>query len=621
MAIVCAMATLAGAADSRAQSNQTAIAVANSNDNTHPAGRLNGNVLTLRLELRPGIWYPENDGGENTIVNTFAEEGQAPQIPGPLVRVKDDAEVAASVKNTLAKIVYVHGLHAHPGSDKDVLEIPQGSTREVRFRPGDAGTYYYWASTRPGPIVTRGTEDTLLSGAFVVDPMRAPINDRVFVVNMWYTSEKPDFSDFKQIATINGKSWPYTEHLTYHVGEPVHWRFINTSLFDHAMHLHGFYFRVNGISDGEHSTTYDVAHTPEVVTQHFDPGETFDMTWKPDRVGRWIMHCHMTIHMVPQDRLPGVKPAAMRHTDSVESADMGGLILGINILPKPGVEPSAPSPFAPARKIQLLVRERPASEHSLAGLSYDQPENGKETPVEQLPLVGRPLVLTRGEATEITVVNHLQQPTTIHWHGIEIESYYDGVSGWTGTPPSLITPPIAPGKAFVVHITAPRAGTFIYHTHWHDAKQIAKGLAGPLLVLEPGQKFDPETDKTFLFTRGGEGFSEPLQLNGSPQPTPLALTAGKRYHLRFINMTPTDSDLKFSMLDGDKPIKWKAIAKDGQTLPPEQALIKDAKEQPLTVGETYDFEYQPEKPGELYLQASAFPRMWIRMSFTISPPH
>src|SRR6476659_5838910 len=184
MAIVCAMATLAGAADSRAQSNQTAIAVANSNDNTHPAGRLNGNVLTLRLELRPGIWYPENDGGENTIVNTFAEEGQAPQIPGPLVRVKDDAEVAASVKNTLAKIVYVHGLHAHPGSDKDVLEIPPGSTREVRFRPGAAGTYYYWASTRPGPIVTRGTEDTLLSGAFVVDRMRAPINDRVFVVNM-----------------------------------------------------------------------------------------------------------------------------------------------------------------------------------------------------------------------------------------------------------------------------------------------------------------------------------------------------------------------------------------------------------------------------------------------------
>ena len=425
VAVVCAMAALASAAASPAQSDHPIAA--SSNDNTHPAGRLDGNVLTLRLEVRPSRWYPEDVGGENTILNTFAEEGQAPQIPGPLIRVKEDTEVTASVRNTLAKIVYVHGLHAHPGVDKDVLEIPPGSTREGRFRSGAAGTYYYWASTRPGPIFTRGTEDTLLSGAFVVDRLGAPTNDRVFVVNMWYTGEKPDFSDFKQIASINGKSWPYTEHLTFHVGEPVHWRFINTSLFDHAMHLHGYYFRVNGISDGEHSTTYDVAHTPEVVTQHFDPGETFDMTWIPERVGRWVMHCHMTIHMVPQDRLPGVKPTAMRHTDSVESADMGGLILGINILPKPGVEPPAPSSFAPARKVQLLVRERPASEHSLAGLSYDQTENGKETPVEQLPLVGKPLVLTRGEATEITVVNHLQQPTTVHWHGIEIESYYDGI--------------------------------------------------------------------------------------------------------------------------------------------------------------------------------------------------
>ena len=453
----------AGATDSPAQLDHPAIATASSNDNTHPAGRLDGNVLTLQLELRPGRWYPEKDGGENTVVNTFAEEGRAPQIPGPLVRVKEDTEVAASVKNTLSKIVYVHGLHNHPGADKDVLEIPPGGTRQVRFRPGAAGTYYYWASTRSGPIFTRGTEDTMLSGGLVVDSTGEPINDRVFVVNMWYSSEKPDLSDFKQVATINGKSWPYTEHFTFHVGEPVHWRFINTSLFDHAMHLHGFYFRVNGISDGEHSTNYDVAHTPEVVTQHFNPGETFDMTWIPDRVGRWVMHCHMSIHMVPQDRLPGVKPTAM-HADSVESANMGGLILGINILPKPGGEPPAPSPFVPARKLRLLVRERPASEHSLAGLSYDQPENGKETPVEQLPLVGKPLVLTRGEATEITVINHLQQPTTIHWHGIEIESYYDGVSGWTGTSPSQITPPIARNGICGSHHPSPRRYIHLPHT-------------------------------------------------------------------------------------------------------------------------------------------------------------
>ena len=43
-----------------------------------------------------------------------------------------------------------------------------------------------------------------------------------------------------------------------------------------------------------------------------------------------------------------------------------------------------------------------------------------------------------------------------------------------------------PGQSFIVRITPPRAGTFIYHTHWHDEAQLAGGLYGPLLVMEPG---------------------------------------------------------------------------------------------------------------------------------------
>jgi FtsP/CotA-like multicopper oxidase with cupredoxin domain len=44
------------------------------------------------------------------------------------------------------------------------------------------------------------------------------------------------------------------------------------------------------------------------------------------------------------------------------------------------------------------------------------------------------LVLTRGEPTAIEVVNRSGEPTAVHWHGIELESYYDGVAGWSGTP-------------------------------------------------------------------------------------------------------------------------------------------------------------------------------------------
>ena len=52
------------------------------------------------------------------------------------------------------------------------------------------------------------------------------------------------------------------------------------------------------------------------------------------------------------------------------------------------------------------------------------------------PVPGPVLVLTRGEPVEITLVNRMTEPTAIHWHGIELESYDDGVPGWGGSPES-----------------------------------------------------------------------------------------------------------------------------------------------------------------------------------------
>jgi FtsP/CotA-like multicopper oxidase with cupredoxin domain len=105
----------------------------------------------------------------------------------------------------------------------------------------------------------------------------------------------------------------------------------------------------------------------------------------------------------------------------------------------------------------------------------------------QIPLGGPPIVLTRGQPVEIEVVNRLKDPTAIHWHGIELESYYDGVPGWSGAG-TKITPPIAPGTSCVARMTPPSAGTFIYHTHWHDQFQLINGIYGQLIVLPPGEQ-------------------------------------------------------------------------------------------------------------------------------------
>jgi FtsP/CotA-like multicopper oxidase with cupredoxin domain len=214
--------------------------------------------------------------------------------------------------------------------------------------------------------------------------------------------------------------------------------------------------------------------------------------------------------------------------------------------------------------------------------------------------LGPPIILYRDQPTEITIVNKLGKPTAIHWHGIELESYYDGVPGYGGDS-RQVTPPIAPGESFSAHMTPPRAGTYMYHTHWHDVDQLTTGLYGPLIVLEPGEKYDPEHDRVFVVSRAGRDlFNSPMLMNGSPEPGPTQLRVGEKYRLRFINITPSDDDVEFSLMAGDKPVSWQPLAKDGADLPVFYKKACDAK-QKFSAGETYDFVFQPDAAGKLQL--------------------
>src|SRR5205085_7672534 len=133
-------------------------------------------------------------------------------------------------------------------------------------------------------------------------------------------------------------------------------------------------------------------------------------------------------------------------------------------------------------------------------------------------------------------INHLSESTAMHWHGIELDSYFDGVPGFGGQG-DRIAPPIAPGGSFVARFTPPRAGTFIYHTHWHDDAQLAGGLYGALLVLEPGERYGPSTDHIVVIGFNGvhdSSDNEPFAINGRAQPRPLVFRAGMPNRLRLI---------------------------------------------------------------------------------------
>jgi FtsP/CotA-like multicopper oxidase with cupredoxin domain len=130
-----------------------------------------------------------------------------------------------------------------------------------------------------------------------------------------------------------------------------------------------------------------------------------------------------------------------------------------------------------------------------------------------------------------------------------------------------------------------------------------------LIVLEPGQKYEPEHDKTFVFSMGKPdpwGFL--LLINGHPQPDPIELQAATRYRLRFINITDNAADLRVRLTSKGVPVPWKVIAKDGADLPPAQ-LKSSTADMAITVGETYDVEYQADTPGvaDLEIREPSFP--------------
>jgi len=205
-------------------------------------------------------------------------------------------------------------------------------------------------------------------------------------------------------------------------------------------------------------------------------------------------------------------------------------------------------------------------------------------------------VLTRNQPVAIHITNKLDEATSVHWHGIELESYYDGVPGWGGDGPQ-VTPMIAPGKSFDALFAPPRAGTFMYHTHTNDLFQLSSGLYGALIVLPEGTTFDPETDRVFVLSRNGKRKDGELLLNGSTAPGPLTLRAGVRYRLRFIDILANNSIVINAVQDG-KPIEWTCIAKDGADLPSVQSAATPASFT-IAPGETYDFTFTPEKSGEV----------------------
>ncbi|MEM9765420.1 MAG: multicopper oxidase family protein [Pseudomonadota bacterium] len=122
---------------------------------------------------------------------------------------------------------------------------------------------------------------------------------------------------------------------------------------------------------------------------------------------------------------------------------------------------SARTLTARASAVQLVPEGNPAT----TIWSYDGMLPG---PVIRLP---------RGARLERELVNALEVPTTVHWHGIRLPIAMDGV-------PGISHPAVKPGERFLYDFELRDPGTYWYHPHVRSWEQVARGLSGALVVEE-----------------------------------------------------------------------------------------------------------------------------------------
>jgi FtsP/CotA-like multicopper oxidase with cupredoxin domain len=578
------------------------------NDNLTPAGTVARGVLTVALEARLGDWHALGPDQPGVPIFVFGEPGKPLQDPGPLLRVSAGTEIRARITNRTTTTLVVHGLARRRVNLMDTLVVPAGETRETRFTADAPGTYYYWGTTTGKDFEDRMYEDAHLNGALIVDPAgAAPKPDRVFVVERWIPGldSAGGPNDWFELFTINGRPWPYTERLTYGVGDSVRWRIINATNDVHPFHMHGFFYRVDAHGDLQQDTLYWPAQRRMEVTEPLWDGQTMDLAWSPDRPGGWIFHCHLNWHVVPNGYLPPDTERLAERIDHVENGypgthmedharfGMGGLVLGIYIRPPAGWKPYA----GDRRTLRLLVQSDSAPGDSTRRFGYVLQQGDNVPPADSIDIPGPVIVLHRGEPTRIWVVNHTPEMTQVHWHGLEIESYYDGVAGVSGTKAAL-QPPLMPGDSFEVRVTPSRPGSYMYHTHINDIRQQSHGLYGALVVLDSGETWDPDTDRVFIT---GDGIDYAPELNGTRSPAPLTLRSGVPYRFRLMNITMGGPALRFVLAHDGAPVRWRPLAKDAYALPPWQTDPRPAQQQ-VSIGETYDFLVQAPKATEAALE-------------------
>lgn len=211
---------------------------------------------------------------------------------------------------------------------------------------------------------------------------------------------------------------------------------------------------------------------------------------------------------------------------------------------------------------------------------------------------GPTIEAVEGDRVRILVTNKLNEPTSVHWHGIILPNGMDGVAG-------LNQRAIPPGETFKYEFTLKQNGTFMYHSHSDEMVQIGLGMEG-FFIIHPRNGDDPAIDRDFAIFlhewRVPMGAKTPIPFemldfnlftfNSVLYPTTesLVVKTGDRVRIRFGNVMMSTHPIH---IHGHE---FLVTRKGGKRLPPA------AQSSEVTVlvapGETRDIEFIADNPGD-----------------------
>ena len=142
-----------------------------------------------------------------------------------------------------------------------------------------------------------------------------------------------------------------------------------------------------------------------------------------------------------------------------------------------------------------------------------------------------------GDRVVVELTNELGEPTTIHWHGMDVPFEMDGVT-WQGAP-------VPDGHRFRYEFTAEQSGTFWYHPHFNTNAQVEGGLYGAFIVHDPAE---PQVDADLVLfvddasealehhpETGHGALDRAWSVNGVEAPV-FTFAGGSTVRARFINV-------------------------------------------------------------------------------------